>query len=286
MTDPTVDADAFNAFEAAGWEQQVAGYEEFFGPDHDRLVEPLLDAARVGRGDRVLDVASGPGHVAAAAAETRCVGRRGRRRRGDARARPSTPSGARVPPRRRREHCRFRTARSTPWSRTSCCCTSAVPSRRPPSSRAFWPRAAGSRSRSGMFPSEPGSSACSSMRWRRRVHPAAGHPRRAADLPVLRRARVRPPARRSPTRGRAVRRSPSPIACPLGCTLAGVAGWHSPHLRAGPRSDRRAAATDTRGLRSGRAAVRGRRRARAAGVREARLRSQAVVADDYGAVFG
>ena len=69
MADPTVDADAFNAFEAAGWEQQVAGYEAFFVPITSRLVGPLLDAAGVGPGARVLDVASGPGHVAAAAAE-------------------------------------------------------------------------------------------------------------------------------------------------------------------------------------------------------------------------
>jgi ubiquinone/menaquinone biosynthesis C-methylase UbiE len=68
MTDTPVDADAFNAFEAAGWEKQAAGYENFFGPITTRLVEPLLDAAGVGRGDRVLDVASGPGYVAAGAA--------------------------------------------------------------------------------------------------------------------------------------------------------------------------------------------------------------------------
>jgi len=69
MTDPTVDADAFNAFEAAGWEHQVDGYEAFFVPITARLVGPLLDAAGVGRGTRVGDVASGPGHVAAGAAE-------------------------------------------------------------------------------------------------------------------------------------------------------------------------------------------------------------------------
>jgi len=68
MTDPTVDADSFNAFEAAGWEAQVAGYDEFFVPITTRLVEPLLDATEIGGGDRVLDVASGPGHVAAGAA--------------------------------------------------------------------------------------------------------------------------------------------------------------------------------------------------------------------------
>ena len=68
MPDHTVDADAFNAFEATGWEKQVAGYDEFFVPITARLVEPLLDAAEARRGARVLDVASGPGHVAAAAA--------------------------------------------------------------------------------------------------------------------------------------------------------------------------------------------------------------------------
>src|SRR3954447_8070956 len=69
MSRPRVDADAFNAFEAAGWEDRVSGYEDFFGPITTRLVDPLLDAAEVDRGTRVLDVASGPGYVAAAAAE-------------------------------------------------------------------------------------------------------------------------------------------------------------------------------------------------------------------------
>jgi SAM-dependent methyltransferase len=64
-----VDADAFNAFEAAGWETHAAGYDEFFGPITTQLVEPLLDAADVHRGARVLDVASGPGYVAARAAQ-------------------------------------------------------------------------------------------------------------------------------------------------------------------------------------------------------------------------
>jgi ubiquinone/menaquinone biosynthesis C-methylase UbiE len=69
MTEARVDADAFNAFEEAGWEKQAAGYEDFFGRITTRLVEPLLDAAGVGPGDRVLDVASGPGYVAAKADE-------------------------------------------------------------------------------------------------------------------------------------------------------------------------------------------------------------------------
>jgi SAM-dependent methyltransferase len=71
MSDPTLDPDAFNAFEAAGWQRQASGYDDFFGPITTRLVGPLLDAAEVGSGARVLDVASGPGYVAAKAAERR-----------------------------------------------------------------------------------------------------------------------------------------------------------------------------------------------------------------------
>jgi 2-polyprenyl-3-methyl-5-hydroxy-6-metoxy-1,4-benzoquinol methylase len=67
MSDPTLDPNAFNAFEAAGWQRQAAGYDNFFGPITTRLVG--LDAAEVGSGARVLDVASGPGYVAAKAGE-------------------------------------------------------------------------------------------------------------------------------------------------------------------------------------------------------------------------
>jgi SAM-dependent methyltransferase len=68
MTEPPLDPDAFNAFEAAGWESQASGYEDFFGSITTRLVDPLLDAAEVAGDMRVLDVACGPGYVAAAAA--------------------------------------------------------------------------------------------------------------------------------------------------------------------------------------------------------------------------
>jgi len=69
MNETAVDADAFNAFEVAGWEQQAAGYDHFFGRITARLGHPLLDAAGVGPGTRLLDVASGPGYVAATATE-------------------------------------------------------------------------------------------------------------------------------------------------------------------------------------------------------------------------
>ena len=63
-----MDADAFRAFEAAEWERRAGGYDELLGRVTSRVVEPLLDAADVGEGERVLDVATGPGYVAAAAA--------------------------------------------------------------------------------------------------------------------------------------------------------------------------------------------------------------------------
>jgi SAM-dependent methyltransferase len=65
----TIDPDSFNAFEAAGWERKAAGYDSFFGQITSRVIDPLLDAAAVGPGRRVLDVATGPGYVAGRAAE-------------------------------------------------------------------------------------------------------------------------------------------------------------------------------------------------------------------------
>jgi ubiquinone/menaquinone biosynthesis C-methylase UbiE len=65
---PAVDFDAFDAFEAAGWEEKALAYERFFGVITERIVDPLLAAASVRVGARVLDVATGPGWVAAQAA--------------------------------------------------------------------------------------------------------------------------------------------------------------------------------------------------------------------------
>ena len=66
---PEIDADAFNAFERVGWEHQAPTYDEFLGRITSRLVDPLLDAAHVGPGTRVLDIATGPGYAAAGAAQ-------------------------------------------------------------------------------------------------------------------------------------------------------------------------------------------------------------------------
>ena len=69
MANPAVDLDAFDAFEAEGWEESAGAYERFFGGITDRVVARLLDGAAVGVGARVLDVATGPGWVAAHAAQ-------------------------------------------------------------------------------------------------------------------------------------------------------------------------------------------------------------------------
>jgi SAM-dependent methyltransferase len=61
-------AEEFKAFEAAGWSRRASTYGRVTGAITARFVEPLLDAAGVGAGVRVLDVATGPGQVAAAAA--------------------------------------------------------------------------------------------------------------------------------------------------------------------------------------------------------------------------
>jgi SAM-dependent methyltransferase len=58
------DAANFKQFEARGWTAQAGTYGELSGQVTSRFAEPLLDAAGVRHGDRVLDVATGPGYVA------------------------------------------------------------------------------------------------------------------------------------------------------------------------------------------------------------------------------
>jgi ubiquinone/menaquinone biosynthesis C-methylase UbiE len=60
---------AFQAFEHAGWQRAARGYDDAFGSLTRQAIDPLLDAAQVRAGARVLDVASGPGYAAAAAAQ-------------------------------------------------------------------------------------------------------------------------------------------------------------------------------------------------------------------------
>jgi ubiquinone/menaquinone biosynthesis C-methylase UbiE len=64
---PPIDADAFNRFEAAGWEARAGSYG-FLTPMTRRVGGTVLGAAEVAAGREVLDVGSGPGDLAAAAA--------------------------------------------------------------------------------------------------------------------------------------------------------------------------------------------------------------------------
>jgi SAM-dependent methyltransferase len=64
---------AFQEFERAGWDRAVATYGDAAGELTSQVAPILLAAASVSIGDRVLDVASGPGYVAAEAAAVRAV---------------------------------------------------------------------------------------------------------------------------------------------------------------------------------------------------------------------
>jgi len=67
MTTP-VDLNAFREFEISGWEEVGEAYHRFISPITSRVIDALLDAARVAPRARVLDVATGPGYVAHRAA--------------------------------------------------------------------------------------------------------------------------------------------------------------------------------------------------------------------------
>ena len=63
-----IDAEAFNRFEAAGWEARASSYG-FLQPVTGRVINALLGAADVGPDRQLLDIGTGPGDLAAAAAE-------------------------------------------------------------------------------------------------------------------------------------------------------------------------------------------------------------------------
>jgi ubiquinone/menaquinone biosynthesis C-methylase UbiE len=61
---------SFKELETAGWSEagRADAYDRVVGRVTAHVSEPLLDAARAGPGTRLLDVATGSGHVAGAAA--------------------------------------------------------------------------------------------------------------------------------------------------------------------------------------------------------------------------
>lgn len=65
MSDPH----SFRQFEHSGWQNIPRQYHQAFGELTAQSIEPLLDAAGVKQGTKVLDIATGPGYVAAAAAQ-------------------------------------------------------------------------------------------------------------------------------------------------------------------------------------------------------------------------
>ena len=64
----TPDPNAFRDFEHAGWEVNVSEYEDAFARLTRQAIGPLLDAVDLRHGIWLLDIATGPGYVAAAAA--------------------------------------------------------------------------------------------------------------------------------------------------------------------------------------------------------------------------
>jgi len=66
------DSPSFHEFEHGGWNSIPEPYHRAFGELTTQSIEPLLDAAGVDAGTKVIDIASGPGYVAAAAAQ-RCA---------------------------------------------------------------------------------------------------------------------------------------------------------------------------------------------------------------------
>ena len=64
----TSSAPTFKQQELAGWEGKATAYADYAGKITLHAVQPLLAAAGIEAGTRLLDVASGPGYVAGAAA--------------------------------------------------------------------------------------------------------------------------------------------------------------------------------------------------------------------------
>lgn len=68
MSETTLDTEAFRQFERTSHDRLADSYQTFFESVTQHAIAPLLDTAHVGAGTRLLDVATGPGGVAARAA--------------------------------------------------------------------------------------------------------------------------------------------------------------------------------------------------------------------------
>jgi ubiquinone/menaquinone biosynthesis C-methylase UbiE len=68
-----IEPEKFRDFERAGWENIPVEYHQAFGSLTIQAIDALLDAVRVKEGVNLLDIASGPGYVASAAAKRGAV---------------------------------------------------------------------------------------------------------------------------------------------------------------------------------------------------------------------
>lgn len=64
-----LEPEKFRSFEHAGWQSIPEGYHEAFGALTTQAIDRLLDAVKLKKGSSFLDIACGPGYVAAAAAK-------------------------------------------------------------------------------------------------------------------------------------------------------------------------------------------------------------------------
>lgn len=63
-----METDSFRSFERNGWQKVVSSYHAYYADLTGQSLPALLGALEVGQGTRLLDVACGPGYLAAAAA--------------------------------------------------------------------------------------------------------------------------------------------------------------------------------------------------------------------------
>jgi SAM-dependent methyltransferase len=66
-TSSDIDARAFHSFEREAWNRASEVYQRYFSELTAQTIEPLLGSVAVSPAPRFLDIASGPGHLAAAA---------------------------------------------------------------------------------------------------------------------------------------------------------------------------------------------------------------------------
>ena len=71
--EPKADVAAFKQFEHDGWEQSVAAYDHLFGSLTTQMILPLLGELKPTKGESLLDVATGPGYVAAKGLDCGCI---------------------------------------------------------------------------------------------------------------------------------------------------------------------------------------------------------------------